>query len=315
MSGLSLAYRIATMPLAATEGLEAEVLDNLRLQRQAVIDGPKFDLQNVHDFYVTEEEPDWSVTDIPNWAPPFPSFWAEWEHVHDEEGEAPGRALYGALVGALRRGEGPLEELLDGRHLVYPAHLSPEDLRARAEWALGFSYFAAYFVPGLDGRPSWLRLRDWVFVAGDGGAITRARQWHPLVDDTCPEGERNAFVNGLLDTVGMGIAFSHCKNVGHKDDVRDRGERFHRRQKVPRFSYRTLVIDPMREVLRREGGLGAGGLGRALHICRGHFATYTAERPLFGHTVGQVWRPPHVRGRAEHGEVVKGYEVRGKGDR
>ena len=89
----------------------------------------------------------------------------------------------------------------------------------------------------------------------------------------------------------------------------DAGERFHRREKVPRIRFYTLEINPMREVLRREGQAERVGLVRALHICRGHFATYTPEHPLFGKYVGTFWRPDHVRGSREAGEVNKNYSV------
>ena len=73
--------------------------------------------------------------------------------------------------------------------------------------------------------------------------------------------------------------------------------------------YKTLAIEPMKAVLSSEGGVTTNGLKRALHICRGHFATYTADKPLFGHFVGTVWRPMHTRGNKKHGEVKKDYRI------
>lgn len=48
---------------------------------------------------------------------------------------------------------------------------------------------------------------------------------------------------------------------------------------------------------------------RSFVICRGHFATYTDDRKLFGKYVGTFWRPDHARGSPEAGEVVKQYAV------
>ncbi len=66
----------------------------------------------------------------------------------------------------------------------------------------------------------------------------------------------------------------------------------------------------MKEVLRREGGSETNGLKKALHICRGHFATYSPEHPLFGKFTGTFWKPAHVRGSQEHGIVVKDYVIK-----
>jgi hypothetical protein len=49
---------------------------------------------------------------------------------------------------------------------------------------------------------------------------------------------------------------------------------------------------------------------RALHICRGSFATYTEDAPLFGRVVGTVWRPPHVKGNEAAGKVNKNYKIK-----
>jgi len=64
----------------------------------------------------------------------------------------------------------------------------------------------------------------------------------------------------------------------------------------------------MRRVLETEGQSQTLGIPRALHICRGHFATYT-ERPLFGKYRGTFWVPMHVRGAVEAGRTTKDYTV------
>jgi len=44
-----------------------------------------------------------------------------------------------------------------------------------------------------------------------------------------------------------------------------------------------------------------------LHICSGHFKTYTEDRPLFGKVAGRWWWHDQVRGRKENGIVNKDY--------
>ena len=73
--------------------------------------------------------------------------------------------------------------------------------------------------------------------------------------------------------------------------------------------FKTLDIRPMRKVLEDEGQAATVGLQRALHICRGHFATYSPDKPLFGKHAGTFWVPAHVRGNAERGVVAKDYRV------
>lgn len=109
----------------------------------------------------------------------------------------------------------------------------------------------------------------------------------------------------------MTLSFMHCKNVVHRDVTASEGPaaKWLRRQKAPTIKYHVLDINPMKEILRTEGGVETNGLKKALHICRGHFATYTPEKPLFGNIVGTVWKPAHVRGDIKQGAVVKDYRV------
>lgn len=66
----------------------------------------------------------------------------------------------------------------------------------------------------------------------------------------------------------------------------------------------------MKRVLSHEGRVQDLGLRRALHICRGHFKTYTEERPLFGRYAGTFFFRDHARGAKESGEVKKDYDVK-----
>lgn len=127
-----------------------------------------------------------------------------------------------------------------------------------------------------------------------------------------PQAMQNYGIDMLHDAAPMFMAISlaHCKNVTTRDNVPTaRIPKRGQKQKPPKFTYKTLVIDGMTRVLDTEGGAKQNGLKKALHICRGHFATYTADRPLFGKVVGTVWKPMHTRGTKERGEVVKDYKV------
>jgi hypothetical protein len=110
----------------------------------------------------------------------------------------------------------------------------------------------------------------------------------------------------------MTMAFMHCKNVvvsPVQSDERMSRERA-RAGLRPFLRYHTININPMKEVLRGEGGIESVGLSRALHICRGHFATLTRNNK--GNKLDEpvtYFRSAHVRGSAKAGVVVSDYNV------
>lgn len=111
----------------------------------------------------------------------------------------------------------------------------------------------------------------------------------------------------------LALSFMHCKNVGITDAADFNPPRkWLRRVKVPRLTYKTLVLHPLREVLRTEGGMTEPSwLKKALHICRGHFRHYGDDsRGLFGRYHGTFYVPQHLRGNEGFGKVVKNYEVK-----
>ena len=48
---------------------------------------------------------------------------------------------------------------------------------------------------------------------------------------------------------------------------------------------------------------------KALHLCRGHFKTFTADAPLLGRATGTYFWAPHIRGTQNEGVVIKDYRV------
>lgn len=111
--------------------------------------------------------------------------------------------------------------------------------------------------------------------------------------------------------LAFAVGFLHCKNVSLVPvEIPEKVKRKRiARGQHPGVEFKELRIEPMKRILRTEGRSGEVGLKRALHICRGHFATYTEERPLFGKIAGTFWMPAHVRGSKDAGEVRKSYKV------
>lgn len=123
-----------------------------------------------------------------------------------------------------------------------------------------------------------------------------------------------AMIDGLstaMMPVYLAFTFAHCKNVStveHRTPLKVAKKR-RKAGKPVGVTYKTLVIDGMKEALRTEGGVEKNGLAKALHICRGHFVTYTEDAPLFGKVAGTFWRPMHTRGSRKRGEVEKDYKI------
>lgn len=113
----------------------------------------------------------------------------------------------------------------------------------------------------------------------------------------------------------LAVSFMNCKNIRMVDNEPSKklSKAFQRRNGRPLLTYKTLEIEPMKKVLETEGEIGKNGLRKALHICRGHFATYTPEKGMLGRPLEEnvtVWKPAHVRGNAKEGVVVKDYKVK-----
>lgn len=134
----------------------------------------------------------------------------------------------------------------------------------------------------------------------------------------CLARDRKAITHGLLPLdfafnagialVGFAIGLTHCKNVS-AEDATDADRRADPRLPKPGVRYKVLKIRPM---VQRKGSIGddAGeAQPLALHVVRGHFHDYRQGKGLFGKHRGLYWWSPHVRGKAEHGEVVKDYSV------
>lgn len=79
------------------------------------------------------------------------------------------------------------------------------------------------------------------------------------------------------------------------------------RKKGITLDYRTLHLPDGSATTHHRSVPSIGPRGTALHVVRGHFATYTADAPMFGQHVGTFWRKPTVRGSEDHGAVVKDY--------
>jgi hypothetical protein len=266
---------------------------------------------NVASFYFDHPKWDWNYhTDFPCSAPPFESFFIECRTPPSmviEGGERRPTAGMPSCFGWLFRAD----EAKD-----FGQNFPCVDVAGRVDYRRieGARWFVDVdLVTARDGHPCFM---------GAARAMAIGESGEMLVDPpSMIQGETGLSgvqKEGLHASIGLffvpallAVSFMNCKNVtleAHDPDPLVNRER-RRNGHKPFLRYHTINIEPMKAVLRTEGNIESEGLRRALHICRGHFATYTADKPLFGRTVGTVWRPSHVRGHASEGVVVSDYNV------
>jgi hypothetical protein len=139
-----------------------------------------------------------------------------------------------------------------------------------------------------------------------GGPVTMSEQPPPEVVQNWGD-----FVAQLMFPVLLSISLMHCKNVQLRAvDPPEKLSRRHRREHGRELvRYHVLEVDSIRRILDKYRKGDREDLRRALHICRGHFKTFTPDAPLLGRHIGQYWWEPHVRGSKESGVVLKDYRV------
>jgi hypothetical protein len=133
-------------------------------------------------------------------------------------------------------------------------------------------------------------------------------------EDIEPTEEDVENTKGLTASVIMALGLINCRNVTTKETgrvtARRSGAQKRRGEKSREIRYNTIVLP--------GGGTESDGHGgaraTALHRVRGHFKTFTADRPLMGKHVGTYWWGWQVRGSAEHGTVVSDYQLGGPGE-
>ena len=115
----------------------------------------------------------------------------------------------------------------------------------------------------------------------------------------------------LLYAALLAISFTHVKNVDVVEvDPDPRLSRAFQKRHGRRLKVQyVLDIGVMKGYLERDGQASRYGLAKAMHVCRGHFKTYTSERPLFGSVTGTYWWPAMVRGSSSVGVIEKDYRV------
>lgn len=155
-----------------------------------------------------------------------------------------------------------------------------------------------------------------LYLDEQGSPIDDATLWALGQDVGGDRGYSDGTWAAMLWTIASPFFFStsllNCKNVQLVDiPVPDKVRKARAKRGIPDIRFKTLVVEPLREVIRREqaGDKRSSGIKMALHICRGHFKDYR-DKGLFGKYKGVFWWDMHARGSAELGTIEKTYEVK-----
>lgn len=117
---------------------------------------------------------------------------------------------------------------------------------------------------------------------------------------------------GLFGVVLHTCSLFACKNIRLFEKyvpkkLRKKQERKHGHGGLREY---VLTITVPGKQKQYEGGSTSVGTSVPLHICRGHFKTFTDEKPLLGKHTGKYWWQPHVRGDEKNGTIKKDYRVK-----
>lgn len=261
-------------------------------------------IDNVADYYFGSDQEHWDlVDDFPNLAPPFPQFWTEHRipaTIHSKErGDSDiSRIIQRGRVGALITGLNPSEVKGEGL---------PENVR----WILWCELFIDYgrlhdgTVDGPHGS---------TFLCIDEHGVLIGHPWMQSLSDPQHNEAMKAFMTWFNPSF-LAMSFLHCKNVTIVEERMPKPLAKKFRAKHPGLEpapYKTLVIEPLKQILRTQGGATDKGVGlkRAMHICRGHFKDYRQGPGLFGKYHQLVWQPSLVRGTKSGAAAPRQMEVK-----
>jgi len=243
------------------------------------------------DTYSLDDEPSFQTglewADFPNLMPPFHNYFVEWLAQTDD----------------LRK-----VSKWNGVHIVRvngETSLAPGNVVLRCELFITSTdqHDSFVFGPAItyeidvaeDGTCRGARIAE-TFLEGEGDLQTAAFQ--------------RLYVC-MMQPAFLTTSFMHCRNVCVSEVMPPfkLAKASCRRHGVPLVRFRTINIEPMRKVPRSKGHAHENRIKKALHICRGHFKTYTADKPLFGRVTGTIFVPMHARGSSREGIVIQNYKV------
>lgn len=160
--------------------------------------------------------------------------------------------------------------------------------------------------PVVDLETQWAHLEELSLLTGSQDLYGRYDWVAALRGGTI---DPRGVVGPLVWVVGTAFALLCCRNVETMDRPPSRQSiRAALREGRPRpFTVKTLVVRPLTR--KPDGRFAESAAPLALHWVRGHFKTYSPDRPLFGRLSGTYWWHPHLAGDVSNGVTIKDYRV------
>lgn len=320
---LTMAHRLASnnIPLqspgvASQEHVEA-ALRHLASQRQSATEGTVFNIDNVAEFYLEKQQGTWDPEiEFPCLMPPFGKTLMQWEWTKPLQFTIQGKPMPSRQAAVLFSASETNPDMITRM----------ASLTCEASGYCDPKAFSESIAPAISSKWTvvasvWLEVGGaarfyppqlWMWLDNHGKPVLPGYCWL----DSCIFNKATKLEDEVARHCShlacLAVSFANCKNVSRSNVTAESNPpaKWLRRQKCPEIKCYTLDINPMKQVLRTEGGIETNGLKKALHICRGHFAHYTDENPLFGRITGTFWKPQHVRGSKEFGEVKKDYRIK-----
>jgi hypothetical protein len=276
-------------------------------------------LDNAARYYAESTKEYWDNKSIPYWVPPWPLFFMEynnpkhwnlggqWEQQSED-------TQFGILVLTIDTQQ---KTFTSSRILDLFANWSGgqpdstaldmiDSYLPKSRWAVFTDHWVTYFGKPVCGRPVWAGVSTCIFIGGHGQYLhmfISGPSAHTLHTD-----KNKGIIYDPIRVLGLGMSFCHCKNTEIISES-SKNRRQQKRSHIPQVTFKTLHINSIGHKNTAEQNTDGCGSKKSLHICRGHFSTYSDQKPLFGKYVGTFWIPCHVRGSESNGITIKNYAL------
>lgn len=245
------------------------------------------------------------LNDLPNVAPPFQEMWIE-----ATTGQFVATNLVGSQPLSFPKTVGFMLHSMPTRDMVSFAHAtSHQDHIIRCHER----YPDAHWIVSVEGflereRNVSEMMGHWAYAVDPLGRLIG--DLVPFIEEHDNDGKRSG-MRFFARLPLLAISFCQCRNVMVREIGPDAGEvkRRARSGSRPLLRYHVLELGQFRKTLAAAGAKDSG-IVHAMHICRGHFKTYTPDKPLMGRHVGTWWWGETLRGDAAHGVVTKDYRTK-----
>lgn len=308
------------LPIERAQLLSSEPLSSRQFDVTTLDGVPVFVADEVAIYALSLPEGTYIGDVVSSMAPPFDKFFVEFQGVGNvwkykviespEDQHLSNVHAWGCLINVI---EDPRELEHAANHFLHSSSCI-EGIEGRPRWILDISTFLEWEKSKPFGPVGWHRVglaEDGTWLRhGDGHLWWEGGMPDPVVPPEVNQAWTNFIALQVFPAL-LTISFLHCKNVEIRAVIPPEklSKRHHKKHGRDLVRYHILDIKPLRRLLDRHRAGLKEDLRRALHICRGHFKTFTPDAPLWGRHIGTYWWAPHVRGSKSAGVVLKDYRV------